>query len=189
VKRRALIAGLLLLALIVAAVAKLHLTASRAVADSRAAHARGEFLIAVLRAEEAARASPVPPSGEGLALLSEYASEAEKNKDATSASAAWQAYERALASTGRLDATERDRIHDAMARAKANAEGTPVPTGDQKLRLPEPTRESGSGRVLSALAAAAALASMAAFVRRPSRLAAAASVLFGLVFAGLGFLV
>jgi hypothetical protein len=188
VKRRALIAGLLLLGLIIVAVAKLHLTASRAVAESRAAHGRGEFLIAVLRAEEAARAWPVPPSGQGVALLTEYTAEAEKNKDAASASAAWQAYERALASTGRLDASERDRIHEAMARAKASAEGTPVATGDQKLRLPAPSGDGGGG-LLSELAAVATLASIAAFVRRPSRLAAAASVLFGLVFAGLGFLV
>jgi hypothetical protein len=190
VKRRALIGALFVLALIITAVAKLHFTASRAVSESRAAHARGEFLVAVLRAEEAARAAPIPPASEGLALLSDYAAEAEKNKDAASTAAAWQSYERALASTGRLTGAERTRIHEALVRARSTADETPRPAGEAPLRLPDGERDQrGGSRWLSDLVAAATLVSVALFVRRPSRLAAAASVAFGLVFAGLGFLV
>ena len=173
-------------AILLFAALHLHRVAVHALEASRDAHLHGDFLLAVLYAEQAAECAPIPPANDGAALLIAYASEAEKTHDAAGASLTWQAYERALASTGRLTSPELARVREGLVRAAAPPPGE-AQSAPATARLPLPPESQG--RVFSALAALGASASLSLFVSRPRRSFAIAAVVFGLVFAGLGYLV
>lgn len=163
----------------------LHRTSSQALVQAHAARARGELLSAVLFAEQAADCAPLPAAAEGRALLRQYASEAEANKDPTGAAMAWQAYERALASTSRLTPEDTVEIRAGLSRAS-------VPEGQSAgaahvPRLPEAA--SRHDAPWFAIVALAATVAFGLYLRRPSRLLLGCAAGLALVFAGLGFLV
>jgi hypothetical protein len=175
----------LLLSVVLFGGVHLYRTSAGALSGSHAARARGEFLQAVLLAEQAAECVPFPAAAEGRALLVRYAGEAEANKDRSGAALAWQAYERALASTGRLTPEATVEIRAGLSRASvaegAAADSVHVP------RLPEvATRRDAPW---FALAAVAVIVFGGLYLRRPTKLGLACVAGVALVFAGLGFLV
>lgn len=175
----------LFLSVVLVAGLHLHRTSSRALVSAQSARARGEFLSAVLFAEQAAECPPLPAAAEGRALLRQYAAEAEANKDRSGAAMAWQAYERALASTSRLTPDAEVEIRAGLSRASVS-EGASADTAHVP-RLPEVAtrRDTPWFSVVAALV----MSALGLYLRRPSRLWLACAAALALVFAGLGFLV
>jgi hypothetical protein len=173
------------LSVIVVGAIHLHRTSSRALVQAQAARARGEFLSAVLFAEQAADCAPLPGAAEGRALLRQYAGEAEANKDRAGAAMAWQAYERALAATSRLTPDAAVEIRAGLSRASV-PEGQGADTAHVP-RLPEVAARRDVPWF--SVAALAVMVALGLYVRRPSRLRLACAAGLALVFAGLGFLV
>ena len=183
--RAALIALWILVSVVLFGALHLQRTGAHALIASQAARARGEFLQAVLFAEQAAECTPLPASAEGRDLLVRYAGEAEANKDRTGAALAWQAYERALAGTGRMTPEASVEIRAGLSRATI-----PEGAGEGAMHVPRlPDVASRRDTPWFALAALAVMVAGALYLRKPTMGGLAWVAGVALVFAGLGFLV